>query len=192
MYFLDSRLVYKPALISLQWRHNERDGVSKHQPHDCLLNRIFKRRSKKTSKLRVTGFVLRIPRWPVNSPHERPVTPRKMFPFDDVIMYCRFNSKEQPSVLIEFDVQCSHSRNRVWTCLAQNSPVCDMKNRSTKSCSKHRPELFQVLYFCLESIQCKHYNELTALIWFSTDSSYQLIPFIWITCPYSPQLLHFS
>ena len=40
----------------LQWRHNERDGVSDHQSHDCLLNRLFKRRSKKTAKLRVTGL----------------------------------------------------------------------------------------------------------------------------------------
>ena len=40
----------------LQWRHNDRDGVSNHQPHDCLLNRLFRRRSKKTSKLRVTGL----------------------------------------------------------------------------------------------------------------------------------------
>ena len=37
---------------SSQWRHNEQDGVSNHQPHDCLLNR----RSKKTSKTRVTGL----------------------------------------------------------------------------------------------------------------------------------------
>ena len=42
--------------ISLQWRHNERDGVSNHQPHDCLLNRLSRRRSKKISKLRVTGL----------------------------------------------------------------------------------------------------------------------------------------
>ena len=28
----------------------------KHQPQDCLLNRLFRRRSKKTSKLRVTGL----------------------------------------------------------------------------------------------------------------------------------------
>ena len=41
---------------SLRWRHNGRDGVSNHQPRDCLLNRLFKRRSKKTSKLRVTGL----------------------------------------------------------------------------------------------------------------------------------------
>ena len=31
-------------------------GVSNHQPHDCLLNRLFTRRSKKTSKLCVTGL----------------------------------------------------------------------------------------------------------------------------------------
>ena len=43
-------------LFSLQWRHNERDGVSNHHPHDCLLNRLFRRRWKKTSKPRVTGL----------------------------------------------------------------------------------------------------------------------------------------
>ena len=31
------------------------------------------------------AFVRRIHRWPVNSPHKRPVT-RKIFPFDDVVM----------------------------------------------------------------------------------------------------------
>ena len=40
----------------LRWRHNGRDGVINHQPHDCLLNRLFRRRPKKTSKLRVTGL----------------------------------------------------------------------------------------------------------------------------------------
>ena len=29
---------------SFQWRHNGRDGVSNHQPYDCLLNRLFRRR----------------------------------------------------------------------------------------------------------------------------------------------------
>ena len=42
------------VIITLQWRHNGHDGVSNHQPHDCLLNRLFRRRSKTTSKLRVT------------------------------------------------------------------------------------------------------------------------------------------
>ena len=40
----------------LQWRHNGRDSISNHQPHDCLLNRLFRHRSRKTSKLRVTGL----------------------------------------------------------------------------------------------------------------------------------------
>ena len=52
--------------VALQWRHNEREGVSNHQPHDCLF------KAQKTSKFRVTGLCER------NSP----VT---MFPFDDVI-----------------------------------------------------------------------------------------------------------
>ena len=42
--------------IPLQWRHNGHNGISNHQLHDCLLNRLFRRRSKKTSKLRVTGL----------------------------------------------------------------------------------------------------------------------------------------
>ena len=42
--------------IFIKWRHNGRDGVSNHQPPDCLLNRLFRRRSKKASKLRVTGL----------------------------------------------------------------------------------------------------------------------------------------
>ena len=70
---------------SLRWRHNDHDGVSNHQPHGCLLNRLFRRRSKKTSKLRVTGHCARNSPGPVNSPHKGPVM-RKMFPFDDVII----------------------------------------------------------------------------------------------------------
>ena len=77
------------ALLSsstLQWRHNGHDNVSNHQPRDCLLNRLFRRISKKTSKLTASlAFVRGIHRTPGNSPHKWPVT-RKMFPFHDVIM----------------------------------------------------------------------------------------------------------
>ena len=75
---------------ALRWRHNGHDSVSNHQPHHCLLNRLFRCRSKKTSKLRVTGLCVRKspgteesppppppPKWPVT---------RIFFPFDDVIM----------------------------------------------------------------------------------------------------------
>ena len=51
-----SAFVSSPQCQSLRWRHNGHDGVSNHQTDDCLLNRSFGRRSKKTSKLRVTGL----------------------------------------------------------------------------------------------------------------------------------------
>ena len=44
------------AATTLQWRHDERDGVSNHRRLYCLLNRLLRPRSKKTSKLRVTGL----------------------------------------------------------------------------------------------------------------------------------------
>ena len=44
------------SVLSWQWCHNERDGISNGRRLDCLLNRLFRCRSKKTSKLRVTGL----------------------------------------------------------------------------------------------------------------------------------------
>ena len=44
------------CMCTLQWHYNGRNGISNHQPHHCLLNCLFKNRSKKTSKLRVTGL----------------------------------------------------------------------------------------------------------------------------------------
>ena len=70
---------------TLHWRHNDHAGVSHHQTHDCLLNRLFRRRSKKTSKLRVTGLCVGNSPGSGKSPHKGLVT-RKMFPIDDVIM----------------------------------------------------------------------------------------------------------
>ena len=70
---------------TLLWSHNERDGVSNHQPHDCLLNRLFKAQIKEHQSSGSLPFVRGIHRWTVNSPHKGPVT-RKMLPLDDVIM----------------------------------------------------------------------------------------------------------
>ena len=80
-------LLLYTCIFLLHWQHNELHGISNHQPHDCLLNRLFRRRSKKTSKLRVNGFcegnssviwyAIRL---------KGPVT-RSMFPSDDVMIY---------------------------------------------------------------------------------------------------------
>ena len=47
---------WQRGLCVLQWRHNGRYGVSNRQHHNDLLNRLFRRRSKKTSKLDATGL----------------------------------------------------------------------------------------------------------------------------------------
>ena len=70
---------------SLQWRHNERDGVSNHQPHDCF-SRVYPGADQRQHQSCVSLALVRgIHRWPVNSPHKWPAS-RNMFPFDDVIM----------------------------------------------------------------------------------------------------------
>ena len=77
---------------SWQWRHNGHDGVSNYQPHHCLLNCLFRRKSKKTSKLRVIGFCAgNSPMTGVNSPHKWSVT-RKMFKN----IWWRHHVKEEP------------------------------------------------------------------------------------------------
>ena len=81
------------------WRHNDRGGVSDHQPHDCLLSRLFRLRSKKTSKLRGTGLCAGNSPGPVNSRRKGPVT-RKIFPFDDVIMVHDFFNSISTNVLV--------------------------------------------------------------------------------------------
>ena len=43
-------------LRTLQWRHNESDGVSSHRRLDCLLNCLFRPGSEMISKHRVTGL----------------------------------------------------------------------------------------------------------------------------------------
>ena len=58
--------------IALQWRRIEGNGVSNHQSLDCSLNHVFRRWSKKTSTLRVTGLCEG--NLPVDSPHKGPVT----------------------------------------------------------------------------------------------------------------------
>ena len=79
--------VYTLRALPLHWRHNGRDGVANHQRLDYSFSCLFRRRSKKTSKLRVTGLCVGgIHRWPVNSSHKGTVT-RKMFPFGDAIVY---------------------------------------------------------------------------------------------------------
>ena len=61
------------------------DGVSNHQPHDCLLNRLFRRRSKKIQKLWVTDP--RVGNLLVSGEFLAQLASNaEKFPFDDVIV----------------------------------------------------------------------------------------------------------
>ena len=121
---------------SLPWRHNERDGVSNHQRLDRLLNRLFRPRLKKTSKLRVTRL------WPVNSSHKGPIE-RKMFPFDDVIML----------------LTAGDTRNKLQWDLSQNMilfKVFVFSSRANRGIPTPRPGL--IVLTETQTVWCLHLN----------------------------------
>ena len=72
--------------FTVQWRHSERDGVSNHGRFECLLNRFLSAYQRKHQRSATLVLVRGIHWWPVNSSHKGPVA-RKMFPFDNVIMW---------------------------------------------------------------------------------------------------------
>ena len=74
-------------ITTLQWRHDEHNGVSNHRLLDFLFNRLFGRRSKITWKPRVADLCEGNSPVTGDSPHKEPVT-RKMLLVDDVIMMC--------------------------------------------------------------------------------------------------------
>ena len=84
----------KPIHNSLRCRHNGRNGVSNHQLHDCLLNRLFRRRSKKTSKLRVTSLCAG------NSPGTGAFPAQMASNAKNVSIWWRHHVNDSPSVFI--------------------------------------------------------------------------------------------
>ena len=90
--------------MPLRWRHNERDCVSNHQPHDCLNNRVL---SKKTSKLRITGLCERNSPVTGEFPHKGPVT-LKTFPYDDVLWHWVMAPVDHPQLKGSEQSQSGH------------------------------------------------------------------------------------
>ena len=66
----------------LRWRHNDHAGVLT-VVYSIVYSGVNQRKHQSSASL---AFVREIHRGPANFPHKWPVT-RKMFPFDDVIMY---------------------------------------------------------------------------------------------------------
>ena len=67
------------TIFTLQWHHDERDGVSNDRRLDCLLKRLFRRRSRKTSKFHVIGYCEGNPPMTGGSPHKGSVTRTNVF-----------------------------------------------------------------------------------------------------------------
>ena len=132
---------------SLRWRHNERDGVSNHQAHDCLPIVYSGADQNKHQSFASLAFVRGIHRWPVNSPRKWPVT-REMFPFDDVIMCSvdlmsnkwsnlRVRTWKKRKLWYSFNIDQTHI-NRNWQvgklygcsfdniCFVKSQPLCTM------------------------------------------------------------------
>ena len=82
----------------LQWCHNGRDSISNHQPHNCLLNRLFRCRSKKTSKFRVTGLCAG------NSPVSSEFPAQKASNVENVFIWWRHHALKQVSVKFELKI----------------------------------------------------------------------------------------
>ena len=89
--------------LPLQWRHNERDGVSNHRRavvSSVVCSDADQRKHHSSASL---AFVRGIYWWPVNSPHKGPVT-RQLSQFDDVASHC-YDSYYSSSCFIQWMLQ---------------------------------------------------------------------------------------
>ena len=165
----------------LQWRHDGPDDVSNHQSYPCLLNRSFRRKSRKTSKLRVTGHLCReFTGDRVNSPHKWPVT-RKMFPFDDVILHGSCCCGRPRSSHVNHIIQYSDSRNRsinlinnewllegqflIWLQLSGVKPTKQQNGLVSICISQSMSVIAYKAYAELESMVFLHNSRLHSSIW---------------------------
>ena len=98
--------------VTLHWRHNGRNCVSNHQPYNCLLNRLFGRRSKKTSKLRVTGLC------EGNSPGTGEFPAQMASNAENVSIWWRHHDLKQHSVITlatyKYGIQLLDMKDGVW------------------------------------------------------------------------------
>ena len=120
MYRYPTRLILH-YFGTLQWRHNGRDSVSNHQPHHCLLNVLSRRRSTKTSRLRVTGLCV------VNSPGTSEFPAQMASNAENVSIWWRHNDKSEyqwsPLIWVRFLTAAGRSKpiGEDFTCVTPES-----------------------------------------------------------------------
>ena len=118
-------MVYSGKTITLQWRHNEGNGVFTYL---TVCSGADQRVHESSASL---AFVRKIHQWPVNSPHRGPVT-RKLFPFDDVFMNIYFDAWDhRPHSRQETGARCTEVAARYWSIPDLFS--CDQAKRFTNT-----------------------------------------------------------
>ena len=126
---------------TLQWRYNERDGVSNHPCPEYLLNRSFRRRLKKTSKLRAIGLCEGNPPLTGGFPPQRPSHPEKGFhlmtSWSGRPAFVRIN-------LVRFCLDVCGIRN---ICICQNEKLFKYHSYDTQNISWNEVVLY--LLFCV-------------------------------------------
>ena len=167
-------------MLSLQWRHKGRDGVSNHQPHHCLLNRLFRRRSGKNQSSASLAFVREIHRWPVNFPHKWPVT-WKMFPFDDVIIPWLRNTV-RPICSLWYNIRVSGTNMFTNLCLYQNYGwlwCVNLMRQYVSLCSHYSPAICTKYYvemmLCLNLLSSRLCTHCTCTCFLNSLSLLSLI-----------------
>ena len=149
--FIDTKFIY--VISTLQWRHNERDGVSNRRRLYCLLSRFFRRISKKASKFHATGLYEGIHRWPVDSPHQGSVT-RKMFPLDDIIILCWFR-------LSSFKLQLIYVCAFLWISKKIKVPSFQGSNSNHIDSNRHLSSRCSI--FLADMLSCAYISKYVAV-----------------------------
>ena len=81
-WLIDTDMPRRASIFMVVYVAYSTETHGQHHYNDVVYSGADQRKHQNSASL---AFVRGIRRWPVNSPHKRPVT-RKMFPFDDVIM----------------------------------------------------------------------------------------------------------
>ena len=151
----------------LRWRHNGHDSVSNHQHHHCLLNSLFGRRSKKTSKLRVTGLCA------VNSPGTGEFPAQMASNAENVSIWWRHRGSAQSWGLLQYrtSTRISSSNLLIIFKSSEASFVQDIISIA-KSFWKIAPRMTVILSCCLHNFEtiwqpinklCNHISSYDAL-----------------------------
>ena len=146
-----------------------------HRRLDCFPSRLLRRRSKKTSKLRVTGLFEGNHWWSVDSHHKGPVT-REMFLFIKVIIYTRClhcwiisgflqQHSSFPHVLSRLHTTQNHVQHAQWLPWASNSLYCITPLRTHMNPSRSKFILgdkfaLSMEWICIHFLKLFHYRHL--------------------------------